>query len=119
MQSIIQRTLLIMFAFASLSSVAQYFRVMETAMKPADMPPFYIGAELHADKKYYYTTADGADSVILDSYTIYHYGKIRVFTLEGSNSPAVKPPHFKGKLRFHVFFTRSTFQRHIRLLFHA
>lgn len=81
-----------------INSYSQNYRYTDTEMKPADLQPNYIGAELPIDKKYYYKTAGGEDSVLLASYTIYHWDKKRVYTLDGTLAPATKPPHFKGTL---------------------
>lgn len=96
MKPVYKLLLFISFLIASFNCFAQFFRFTDTDVKPADMPPNFIGAELPADKKYYYKAANGADSVILASYTIYYYGKKRVYTLDGTMSTAKKPPHFKG-----------------------
>lgn len=98
MRLIYTKLLLVSFVIPGINSAAQNYRYTDTEMKAADMPPNFIGAELPADKKYYYKTSSGADSVLLAGYTIYHWDKKRVYTLDGTLSPATKPPHFKGTL---------------------
>jgi len=90
--------LIICFDISVISSHAQIYRYTDTEMKPTDMPPNYIGAELPTDKRFYFKTVNGKDSVLLASYTIYHFNKKRVYTLDGTLSSAAKPPHFKGTL---------------------
>ncbi len=98
MRFIYAKLLIISLGLSGINSYAQNYRYTDTEMKAADMPPNFIGAELPADKKYYFKTASGKDSVLLASYTIYHWDKKRVYTLDGTLSPATKPPHFKGTL---------------------
>jgi len=98
MKSIYIQLITACLVLSCMSTYAQYYRYTDTKMNPADMSPNYIGAELPTDKKYYYKTASGKDSVLLASYTIYHWDKKRVYTLDGTVTSATKPPHFKGTL---------------------
>lgn len=105
MKSICKLLFILLPVLTSFHCFSQRFFFTETEIKSADRQPNYIGAELPADKKYYFKTGDGLDSVLLSSYSIYGHGFKRTVILdpekwiEGAKlCDFIKPPYFKGTL---------------------
>lgn len=105
MKSVFKLLFILLPGLISFRCFSQRYIYTETEIKSADMQSNYIGAELATDKKYWFKTAEGLDSVLLSSYSIYGLGIKRTVLLdpeewiEGEKLCVfIKPPYFKGTL---------------------
>lgn len=106
MKSIFKLLFILSPLISSFHCCAQRSFFTETEIKSTDVQPNYIGAELPTDKKYYFKTPEGLDSVLIASYSIYGHGIKRTIILEPEKwiegaklCDFVKLPYFKGSLK--------------------